>query len=244
MKFKALSAPSLKELFVTELENMILSGELEIGSQLPSERDLSSSMKVSRAVINSGITEMANKGFLVIQPRQGTFVADYRKTGTVETLISIMKYNGGTLRRQEIRSILELRLIMDKFAVEKLIPILSDTDLFELKKWVDGLSNAKDNKTAAECAFSFMHEMYVQCGNTLFPLICYSFREPVLSLWERFCRLHGKEILTNDILGLYLCLEKRDIEGAILQRERVLKDAMTGSNQIYTEPLVKRNTNA
>lgn len=34
MKFKALSAPSLKELFVTELENMILSGELEIGSQL------------------------------------------------------------------------------------------------------------------------------------------------------------------------------------------------------------------
>ena len=48
MEFKKLNAPSLKELFISELENMIISGRLPIGTKLPSERELASSMQVSR----------------------------------------------------------------------------------------------------------------------------------------------------------------------------------------------------
>ena len=40
--FKKLTAPTLKELFVQELEALILSGELAIGQKLPSERTVSS----------------------------------------------------------------------------------------------------------------------------------------------------------------------------------------------------------
>ena len=61
MLFKKLSAPSLKELFVAELEGMILSGKLEIGAKLPPERELAESMQVSRAVVNSGLDEMEKK---------------------------------------------------------------------------------------------------------------------------------------------------------------------------------------
>ena len=96
MEFKKLNAPSLKELFVNELQNMILSGKLEIGSKLPPERELAESMKVSRAVINSGIAELEKKGFLVVRPRIGTFVADYRRDGSLDTLVAIMNYNGET----------------------------------------------------------------------------------------------------------------------------------------------------
>ena len=60
MEFKKLSAPSLKELFITELQNMILSGKLEIGEKLPPERELAESMHVSRAVINAGISTYRN----------------------------------------------------------------------------------------------------------------------------------------------------------------------------------------
>ncbi|MFR0955433.1 MAG: winged helix-turn-helix domain-containing protein [Roseburia inulinivorans] len=63
MEFKKLNAPSLRELFVNELQNMILSGKLEIGSKLPPERELAESMKVSRAVINSGIAELEKERF-------------------------------------------------------------------------------------------------------------------------------------------------------------------------------------
>ena len=114
MLFKKLSAPSLKELFVTELEGMILSGKLEIGAKLPPERELAESMQVSRAVVNSGIADMEKKGFLVVKPRIGTFVADYRKYGTADTLVAIMHYNGGMLRDKEVRSILEVRIILSR----------------------------------------------------------------------------------------------------------------------------------
>ena len=83
MQFQKLSAPSLKELFVTQLENKILSGELKVGEKLPSERELATSMQVSRAVVNAGISEMEQKGFLIVRPRVGTFVEDYRKNGSL-----------------------------------------------------------------------------------------------------------------------------------------------------------------
>ena len=56
MEFSKLNAPSLKELFIQELETMILSGRLMVGEKLPPERELAESMQVSRAVVNSGIT--------------------------------------------------------------------------------------------------------------------------------------------------------------------------------------------
>ena len=76
MQFEKLCAPSLKELFIQQLETMILSGKLPVGEKLPAERELSETMQVSRAVINAGIAELARKGFLTIKPRVGTFVAD------------------------------------------------------------------------------------------------------------------------------------------------------------------------
>jgi DNA-binding FadR family transcriptional regulator len=46
MAFKKLNAPTLKELFIQELETMILSGELPIGSKLPPEREMAQTMQI------------------------------------------------------------------------------------------------------------------------------------------------------------------------------------------------------
>ena len=116
MEFQKLNAPSLKELFISELENMIISGRLPIGTKLPSERELASSMQVSRAVVNSGIAELEKKGFVVVKPR----------IGTMDTLVSIMKYNGGSLSSDEIRSILEVRILFMNLAARLTIEKASD----------------------------------------------------------------------------------------------------------------------
>ena len=93
MEFEKIYAPSLKDLFIQQLQDMILSGELPMGSRLPSERELCQQMGVSRAVVNGGITELARQGFLEVLPRQGTYVADYRRNGNMNTLIMmIMNY--------------------------------------------------------------------------------------------------------------------------------------------------------
>jgi DNA-binding FadR family transcriptional regulator len=233
MELKKLSAPSLKEMFIQELEGMILSGKLSVGEKLPSEREIAESMQVSRGVVNSGILELSRKGFLSIRPRVGTFVADYRRTGTLETLISIINYNRGVLRSGEIRSILEIRLALSTLSLRLAIPQMTQKDIEFLRTHVDGIAKSSNNKKASEEAFEFHHELAVLSGNMLMPLIYYSFKEAVLALWERFCNLHGKEKLYVNTDTLWQFIEKRDVEGAVSWSERTVNDAITGADQIY-----------
>ena len=233
MQFEKLCAPSLKELFIQQLETMILSGKLPVGEKLPAERELAETMQVSRAVINAGIAELARKGFLTIKPRVGTFVADYRRNGTIDTLISIMNYNGGILRDDEIRSILELRLGLDSLAINLCIPKITDDELHSLKEKVNSLLIAQTPEEASTVSFAFQHELAYLSGNTLMPLIFSSFRIPVITLWERFCRLYGIETLYENTLTLYQCIEERDSSKAIEWLNTSINDTIHGNRQIY-----------
>ena len=159
MEFEKLSAPSLKDLFVKQIQGMILSGELAQGTALPPERELARQMQVSRAVVNGGLAELAAQGFVEIRPRQGTFVADYRRNGNLSTLIAIMEYNGGTLGREEIRSILEVRRALEQLAVGLILRNATDEDIERLGDLVAHIAGAQTPQQAAERAFEFQHEL-------------------------------------------------------------------------------------
>lgn len=233
MHFEKLSAPSLKELFIQQLETMILSGKLPVGEKLPAERELAETMQVSRAVINAGISELARKGFLTIKPRVGTFVADYRRNGTIDTLISIMNYNGGILRDDEIRSILELRLGLDTLAINLCIPKITDDELNILREQINSLLIAQTPEEASKVAFAFQHELACLSGNTLMPLIFSSFKIPVITLWERFCRLYGIQTLYENTFTLYQYIEERDLSKAIEWLNTSINETIYGSKPIY-----------
>lgn len=233
MEFEKLISPSLKELFISNIEAKILSGELPVGQQLPPERQLAQSMGVSRAVVNSGIVELENRGFLDVRPRVGTFVADYRRAGTMETLKSIMTYNRGRLRNEEIRSILEVRDALDKLAVADIIPHVTKLDNMLLLEKVEAIRQASDNRQAAEAAFAFQHELAMLSGNTLLPLIFRSFYSSVLVLWERFCALHGIDTLYQTSCRLCGHIRDKDIPGAVAWIDYCTRETISGSRCIY-----------
>ena len=233
MEFEKLISPSLKELFISNIEAKILSGELPVGQQLPPERQLAQSMGVSRAVVNSGIVELENRGFLDVRPREGTFVADYRRAGTMETLKSIMTYNRGRLRNEEIRSILEVRNALDKLAVADIIPHVTELDNTLLLEKVEAIRQARDNRQAAEAAFAFQHELAMLSGNTLLPLIFRSFYSSVLVLWERFCALHGIDTLYQTSCRLCGHIRDKDIPGAVAWIDYCTRETISGSRRIY-----------
>ncbi len=234
MDFTKLKAPTLKELFVRELETMILSGKLKIGEKLPPERILAQQMQVSRAVVNSGIAELSRKGFLKVKPRSGVFVTDYRRYGTVETLLSIMNYNGGHLHRDEIRSILEIKMIVDKLAVELSVERHSDEDIDSLESYLDKMQQLNDNsEKAADAAFSFYHEIAMTSQNTLLPLIYRSFRIPVTHLWIRFIEKYGNEVVCNSAKEILNALKSHDRAKALASVEKAISASISGSREIY-----------
>lgn len=235
MHFPKLNSPSLKVLFVRELENMILSGKLAIGYKLPSERELAKNMQVSRAVVNAGLVDMAKKGFIEIRPRAGAIVADYRRKGTVDTLLSIMNYNGGVLRKTEIKSLLEIRLVLETLAIELAVPRIGESELACLDGLARKFGESIEPAASARAIFDFHHELCAISGNTLLPLIFYSFREPVLGLWERYFRLYGRAALSESTSELLRCVEKRDTAGAVAALSVSLQKTIEGGVSIYYE---------
>ena len=213
MEFEKLSAPSLKQLFVQQMQKMILSGELPEGAPLPPERELARQ----------------------VRPRQGTFVADYRRKGNLSTLIAIMEYNGGELGREEIRSILEVRRALEHLAVTRIIRFATDKQIAALGDTLARLAASENPAQAAERAFDFQHELALASGNSILPLFYYSFRSPVLTLWIRFCRRYGIESLCRNTELLYTHLKNRDEAAAAAWIDQYLGKAISGSQQVYGE---------
>jgi GntR family transcriptional regulator, transcriptional repressor for pyruvate dehydrogenase complex len=226
MGFSKITTLSLTELFVQQIENMILSGELQVGERLPAARDLCVKMDVSRPVISAGLVELEKMGFVEIQPRQGVFVSDYRRRGTMETLVAIMRYNGGALRKNEVRSLLETREAMECLCLRLAIERASDAELETLEPILESIRTTTDSDEAAELAFRFHHELAVLSGNVLMPLMYYSFRPQSVYLWGLYCKRCGSVPLYEIKLRLYRALLNRDTEEVLSQTHEVLSRAI------------------
>ncbi len=58
------------------IQSMILTGKLSAGQQIPSQRELSQSLKISRASLREALLTLETLGLLVTQPGRGTFVSE------------------------------------------------------------------------------------------------------------------------------------------------------------------------
>jgi DNA-binding FadR family transcriptional regulator len=169
MEFNQLVSPSLKELFINEIAENILSGKLTIGERLPNERNLAEKMKVSRAVINAGFIELARWGFVEIVPRKGTFVADYKRRGKIETLEVILKYSGGRFDPDTIDSIYEVRTCIERHIAELAAKRRTKQDIADIRKQLDVLSGLDDPKLLSAATHEFYHLLSVASGNIIYP---------------------------------------------------------------------------
>lgn len=230
MGFSKITALSLTDLFVQQIENMILSGELAVGDRLPPARELCVRMGVSRPVISAGLVELEKLGFVEIQPRQGVFISDYRRRGTVETLVAIMRFNSGTMRRTEVKSLLEVREYLECLCVRLVIEKATDGELEALSGIVEEIGLSPEPEQASEAAFRFYHELAILSGNVLLPLIYYSFRSPGIHLWTLYCRKNGPKALYELKLGLYRALLNRDEEDALERTHGIMKSAIKDIN--------------
>ncbi len=226
MGFTKITALSMTDLFVHQIENMILSSELAVGEQLPPARELAVKMGVSRSVVSAGLIELEKLGFVEIKPRQGVYVCDYRRRGTMETLVAIMRYNGGALRKNEVRSLLEVRDALECLCLELVLEKAEITELEKLSPILDAVRDSRDADEAAENVFRFHHELAVMSGNVLMPLLYYSFHEQGIYLWSLYCRKSGIRKMYELKLRLYSALLNGDVSSVQEQTHEVMSAAI------------------
>lgn len=228
MPFEKIKTLTVRENFVRELENKIISGELRPGDKLPPAKDMCSMMGVSLTVVNAGMSELVSKGFVETVPRRGSYVADYKKKGNTDTFISIMRYNGGTLTADEVRSFIETRMAIDPFVARLVVERASDEEIEQLLPIMDEMHKESDSRRLSELVTGFYHRLTVISGNSFMALLYRSTAEPQSCVYRMYFDKNGTETTVANCEKLYELLRKRDADAACSQMLFVLSTALEG----------------
>ncbi len=132
MPFQKINAGKLSQSVVEQIELLILRGVLRPGERLPSERDLSDRMGVSRPSLREAVSELQESGLLETKAGSGIFVSD-RLDSSFSTALT------GLLARHDeaVYDYIDFRRDLEGLAVERAARLASDTDL----KVIDNIFN-------------------------------------------------------------------------------------------------------
>lgn len=194
MNFRKIDAPSIKELFLSQIEEMILSGELKPNDRLPSERELADTMGVSKTIVHEGIKELARRGFLDVASRKGVYVADYASTGNIDTLFAIIRYRGGMPDTKMLVDLLDVRLYLECPAIEELALRHNPDAIRQLELLQRDVQDAisSDINTFATTLFMYRKTLTALSGNCISPLIMNAFFTASISAWSDYCEYIGR----------------------------------------------------
>src|SRR5262245_11458587 len=94
------------------LERQILSGRLPPGARLPTEGELSESLRVSRSVIRDAIRALVARGLITVRQGRGTSVAIPSDSAFSHALLALLTRSGVTMGDVvEARATIETRLV-------------------------------------------------------------------------------------------------------------------------------------
>lgn len=232
MAFNKITVPSVREAFVQAIEDKILSGELKVGERLPSARQLCSDMGVSLTVVNAGMSELAIKGFVEIRPRHGSFVADYRMQGTTETMVAMMRFNGGDLNKRDARSFWESRTAVDPLIVDSVMARAGDEQLAKLTPIIEKLRTEEDQTAFCILITDFFQKIYELSDNSLMYLLYHSTVIPQRRLYARYIEKNGQALTLQYLEDIYEGIVSRKPEQAKREMLAMANLALKGPTAI------------
>ena len=125
---KAVSRETLTQQAADTLKRYILTEELPTGSKLPSERELSEVLVVSRNILREALSTLASQGVIEKFAGKGTFVADFDRHAAHLSLPLTVSQVGTTA--QEVR---EARAALEIGAVGLMVSRITEEEIEQLE---------------------------------------------------------------------------------------------------------------
>lgn len=124
MPFQRVEAEKLSRSVVKQIEQLILRGILRPGERLPSERELSERLGVSRPSLREAVAELQDKGLLATRAGAGIYVADVLGSAFSPALIALL-----SAHEEAVFDYISFRQDLEGIAAERAAVHGSDTDL-------------------------------------------------------------------------------------------------------------------
>ena len=124
MPFQKIAAEKLSQTVVHQIELLILRGILRPGERLPSERELSEKLGVSRPSLREAVADLQDRGLLISRPNAGIFVADVLGSAFAPGLVDLFSSH-----EEAVFDYVSFRRDMEGLAADRAARLGSDTDL-------------------------------------------------------------------------------------------------------------------
>lgn len=145
MPFEPVLQEKLSHGVVRQIEGLILRGILRPGERLPSERDLSETMQVSRPSLREALADLQNRGLLTSRAGAGVFVADVLGSAFSPALVALFAAHD-----EALFDYISFRRDMEGLAAERAARLGSDTDLKVIDTIFQKMEAAHQKRNPAE----------------------------------------------------------------------------------------------
>lgn len=124
MPFQKVQPEKLSQGIIRQIELLILRGILRPGERLPSERELSERMDVSRPSLREALADLQQRGLLTTRPNAGVYVADVMGSAFAPALVDLFSRHD-----EAVFDYIAFRRDLEALAAERAARLASDTDL-------------------------------------------------------------------------------------------------------------------
>ncbi|MEH6833199.1 MULTISPECIES: FadR/GntR family transcriptional regulator [Falsihalocynthiibacter] len=229
MPFQKIQSEKLAQSVVSQIERLILRGILRPGERLPSERELSDRMGVSRPSLREAISELQNAGLLTSKAGAGIYVSEALGSAFSSALVSLFGRHDDAFF-----DYVSFRRDMEGLAAERAAQTGSDIDLEVIDQLFAKMeaAHAKRNPTEEAALDAEFHLSIIEASHNTVMLHMMRAMYELLREGVFYNRqIMFKQRTTRDTL-----LEQhRDINTAIQTRDPVAAKAATLAHLDFVE---------
>lgn len=220
---------SLMDKFVDGMEYRILKGEMKVGEKLSPLRTMAEETGYSRSVINAGIVELENRGYLKIIPTKWIEVADFKRYGTLAVVEGIMKYD--LYGYAELKAILDSRKLIECECAYEAAIYADKGVIKELEQLLKSAEKLVGVNERAQYDIKFHQLISIASGNMIYPIIMKSSGKSVNKLVKEFYKIDN---IYGFVLDQHINIVKAiKMHDADLAKRKMLELLQHGEQKIY-----------
>ena len=212
MILEPLSRDTLTKQATETLRRFILTEDLTSGDQLPSERELSESLSVSRNIVREALSVLVAEGLIVKQPGRGIFVTDFDRDAIAPQIAVSVDYNG-----RSPAALSEARAAVELGAIALITKRITSAELDQLDAINRSLEeNLRQRRSTIKDDVEFHKLLLASTRNAvlieLIPLLIEYFRLAVL--YRPSAIFHNPERVISEHRRIIEALRARDAAAA------------------------------
>ena len=210
--FNPISNQKTYEYAMQQIQRMILSGQLEKGDKLPSERELAEKMQISRTSVREGLRVLETMGVIESKHGEGNYICSNTASSIMDSFSMMFVLNNG-----KAMDILELRKYTELITVELAAQRGTQDDFDELEALITKLRESDIESEQILIDKQLHYKIASMSGNYLIQNMYIT----SANLFEKFIEETRKNILSISENSYILLKQHENIVNAIIEQNPV-----------------------